>query len=54
MLFQKNAWVDAHAMKALANDFVNHVKQRHNGLGVLLFCDNLSAHASAEVQDTFH
>ena len=54
MLFQKNAWVGAHEMKTLANDFINHIKERHNGLGVLLFCDNLAAHVSDEVKEIFH
>ena len=54
MLFQKHAWVDTPTMKTLANDFINHVKERHNCLGVLLLCDNLAAHASDEVKETFH
>ena len=54
MLFQKHAWVDTPTMKTLANDFINHVKERHNCLGVLLLCDNLAAHASDEVTEIFH
>lgn len=54
MLFQKNAWVDTPTMKQLATHFVNHIKDRHNGLGVLLYCDNLAAHVADEVKEIFH
>ena len=54
MHFQKNAWVDAITMVKLTEEFVEHMKDKHGGLGCLLFCDDLSAHASDEVKDVFH
>ena len=53
MLFQKNAWVDTAVMVDLAKAFVEHVKDKHNGLWVLLFCDNLGAHVADVVRATF-
>ena len=33
---------------------MNHIKDYHNGLGILLYCDNLAAHVSDEVKEIFH
>ena len=49
MHFQKNAWVDTTTMIQLAEEFVQRFKDRNNGLGCLLFCENLSAHVAKEV-----
>ena len=38
----------------MAEKFVEHIKGKHNGLGYLLFCYNLSAHVSDKVKDVFH
>ena len=53
MHFQKNAWVDTACMIEIAEEFIEHVRKKHDGLGVLLFCDNLKAHVAPEVRDVF-
>ena len=53
MHFQKNAWVDTETMVDMAKAFVQHVRNKHDGLWVLLYCDNLSAHVSEIVKATF-
>ena len=34
--------------------FVNHIKDNHNGLGVLLYYDNLATYVADEVKEIFH
>ena len=53
MLFQKNACVDTEVMIDLGKAFVEHVKEKHNGLWVLLFCSNSSSNDSKSVQGIF-
>lgn len=53
MHFQKNAWVDAETMVNIAKEFAEHVRKKHNGLWVLLHCDNLSAQVSDIVKAIF-
>ena len=50
---QNNALVDTYMMTQLAKEFVQSMKDRHNGLGCLLFCDNLSMHVAEELKDVF-
>ena len=54
MHFEKNAWTCAITMVKLAEEFLKYMKDKHDGLGCLLFCDDLSAHVSDEVKDAFH
>lgn len=44
VLWQKCAWVDRPIMLQIAETFGEHVKAKHGGKPVLLFCDNLDAH----------
>ena len=54
MHFEKNVWTCAITMVKLAEEFVEHMKDKHDGLECLLFCDDLSTHVSDEVKDAFH
>ena len=48
-----NAWVDTARMIEIAEEFIEHVRKKHDGLCALLFCDNLKAHVAPEVRDVF-
>ena len=52
--FQKSAWAGTTVMIKLAEEFAQHAKGRHNGLGCVLFCDNLSVHVADEAKEIFH
>ena len=51
--FQKSAWVDTTAMIKLAEELAQCANDRHNGLGCVLFCDNLSVRVADEVKEKF-
>ena len=51
--FKKNAWVDTDTMIDLANAFVEHIRDKHNGLWVLIYCDHLTAHINNTVNSIF-
>ena len=46
VLFQKNVWVDMGTMINLANAFIEYIRDKHNELQVLFYCDNLTAYAN--------
>ena len=52
--FQKSTWVITSTMTKLSEEFAHHAKDRHSGLGCVLFSENLSAHVADEAKDIFH
>ena len=52
--WQKKLWVDSVVMRDISQKFVAHKNEVHGeGVWVIMFCDNLSAHLDHDAKQTY-
>ena len=53
--FQNNEWVDSVMMRDIARKFFAHKNEVHGeGVWLIIFCDNLSAHLDPEAKNLWY
>ena len=53
VLFQKNTWVKTGILIDLVKAFIEYIEDKHNGLWILLYCDDLTTHVNNTVKSIF-